>query len=73
MVVTTSGRHGKFVRLAWRSALGALAATAAPAWAAGQAARPEPVTFSKHIAPILQRSCQSCHRPPPAEARRCRC
>src|SRR5688572_8433095 len=23
----------------------------------------EPVTFSKDIAPILQRSCQQCHRP----------
>ncbi len=22
----------------------------------------EPVTFAKHVAPILQRSCQSCHR-----------
>ena len=21
------------------------------------------VTYSKHVAPILQRSCQSCHRP----------
>ncbi len=29
---------------------------------AQQAAAPE-VTFSKHIAPILQRSCQNCHRP----------
>src|SRR5918993_2642554 len=24
---------------------------------------PEQVTFTKHIAPILQRSCQNCHRP----------
>ena len=32
----------------------------APATAAGQAAE---VTFSKHIAPILQRSCENCHRP----------
>src|SRR5688572_1192881 len=22
-----------------------------------------PVTFTKHIAPILQRSCENCHRP----------
>ena len=29
---------------------------------AQQAAAPE-VTFTKHIAPILQRSCQNCHRP----------
>jgi hypothetical protein len=31
--------------------------------AAAQATTTEPVTFSKHIAPILQRSCQQCHRP----------
>src|SRR5918996_2150654 len=24
---------------------------------------PDQVTFAKHIAPILQRSCQNCHRP----------
>jgi hypothetical protein len=30
---------------------------------AGSAAAPEPVTFTKDIAPILQRSCQNCHRP----------
>lgn len=32
----------------------------------GQAAasgKPAPVTFTKHIAPILQQKCQSCHRP----------
>ena len=23
----------------------------------------EPVTFSKHVLPILQKNCQSCHRP----------
>jgi hypothetical protein len=28
-----------------------------------QVARYEPVTFTKDIAPILQRSCQNCHRP----------
>ena len=27
------------------------------------AAVPDEVTFTKHIAPILQRSCQNCHRP----------
>ena len=32
--------------------------TASSAWA-----QADPVTFSKDIAPILQRSCQSCHRP----------
>jgi mono/diheme cytochrome c family protein len=36
----------------------------APADLAGQAAAGKPaVTFNKDIAPILQRSCQSCHRP----------
>jgi hypothetical protein len=28
-----------------------------------QTSRKQPVTFTKDIAPILQRSCQSCHRP----------
>ena len=27
------------------------------------AATPQEVTFTKHVAPILQRACQSCHRP----------
>lgn len=32
--------------------------------AAGSARRPhQPVTYSEHIAPILQRRCQACHRP----------
>lgn len=31
--------------------------------AAAQAAPDRPVTFTKDIAPILQRSCQQCHRP----------
>ena len=33
-----------------------------PVISAGQVA-PAPVTFTKDIAPILQRSCQNCHRP----------
>ena len=41
----------------------ALAPFASPGVAARQTARSEPVTFAKDIAPILQRSCQSCHRP----------
>jgi mono/diheme cytochrome c family protein len=40
-------------------ALAALLALPAAAQAQAQAQ----VTFTKHIAPILQRSCQSCHRP----------
>jgi hypothetical protein len=39
--------------------LGLLAQQAAPA----PAAAPPAVTFTKDIAPILQRSCQNCHRP----------
>src|SRR2546423_1188391 len=27
------------------------------------AAKPEAITFTKHVAPILQKSCQNCHRP----------
>jgi hypothetical protein len=38
-------------------------ASSAPAPPGGQA-KPQPqVTFTKDIAPILQRSCQGCHRP----------
>ena len=49
----------------WRRMIAALAAPvmmlAMPAATAGQTR--EPVTFTKDIAPILQRSCQQCHRP----------
>jgi hypothetical protein len=40
--------------------LGAVLLASGPARAAGV---PDQVTFTKHIAPILQRSCQNCHRP----------
>ena len=40
-----------------------LAAAAAPAPALAQAGAEHEVTFSRDIAPILQRSCQKCHRP----------
>lgn len=40
----------------------ALAALGVPASAAAQAL-PDTVTYAKHIAPVLQRSCQNCHRP----------
>ena len=50
----------------WKLAAAALVAIALPgvpqAATAGQAGGGE-VTFTKDIAPILQRSCQSCHRP----------
>ena len=53
----------------WRGALAAgavaaLAAGVAPfALGAASAAVPDEVTYSKDIAPILQRSCENCHRP----------
>ncbi|MCY4078483.1 MAG: hypothetical protein OXH04_23970, partial [Acidobacteria bacterium] len=40
----------------------ALLLSAAPLSAA-TAAGEEAVTFAKHVAPILQENCQSCHRP----------
>jgi hypothetical protein len=40
----------------------ALVSVLGPAVGRGQAQTPQ-VTFSKDIAPILQRSCQSCHHP----------
>ena len=40
-----------------------LALVAAPAPVAAQGADADAVTFSKDIAPILQQSCQKCHRP----------
>jgi mono/diheme cytochrome c family protein len=49
------------------SVLGLLAALltplATPAPSAAQAGATRPVTFAKDVAPILQRSCQTCHRP----------
>ena len=42
--------------------LGAVALAGAPDLVA-QAARGDEVTFTRDIAPILQRICQGCHRP----------
>jgi mono/diheme cytochrome c family protein len=42
---------------------GLLALGAFPAQAAAQAQPARQVTFTKDIAPLLQRSCQTCHRP----------
>src|SRR5437016_1646111 len=36
---------------------------AAPIGAQAPTAKPVPVTFTKDVAPIFQRSCQTCHRP----------
>ena len=52
-------RVGRF-GIGW---IAVLAAGVAPVAAAGQAPADEQVTFTKDIAPILQRSCQRCHRP----------
>ena len=41
-------------------ALAGMAAAAAPA---GAQAASQQVTFAKDVAPILQRSCENCHRP----------
>ena len=38
-------------------------ANAAPAPTGDKTAPARPVTFTKDVAPILQRACQSCHRP----------
>ncbi len=38
----------------WRAELDAQAPAAAP---------PAEITYARHIAPILQRSCENCHRP----------
>ena len=43
--------------------VGLLAGLMMPASSAGQTAPREPITFTKHIAPIFQRSCVNCHRP----------
>ena len=52
----------KTSKLAGLLGLAALVVAASPHSAAAQAAPDEP-TFSRDIAPILQRSCQKCHRP----------
>src|SRR5688572_3990563 len=41
----------------------AFCAMAGPIAAQAQSANQPPVTFTKDVAPILQRSCQTCHRP----------
>jgi hypothetical protein len=41
----------------------ALAGLSASAGDAPSANAPEPVTFTKHVAPILQQKCQACHQP----------
>ena len=61
----TTKRSPRCTPVAWRLLLAAAAAAvvALPAPAAAQSANADDVTFSRDIAPILQRSCQKCHRP----------
>ena len=62
MVTATPRGYAGFVGLLVIAALVALAAL--PSLAAAQPADADAtVTFTKDIAPILQRSCQACHRP----------
>src|SRR5262245_58874021 len=42
--------------------LGATLAVTSSVDVTGQALQQGDVTFSKHVAPILQRSCENCHR-----------
>jgi len=64
LTVTESQRRlTAAVTIGWSLALAATAGVAAPRGSvAGQAAPPPEVTFAKDIAPILQRSCETCHR-----------
>src|SRR5262249_7183811 len=48
---------GKPISVATIQASGCLIARATPAKAEGE------ITFTKHVAPILQKNCQACHRP----------
>ena len=62
---TTTKGSPRCTPVAWRLLLTAAAAAvvAFPPPAAAQSANAGDVTFSRDIAPILQRSCQKCHRP----------
>jgi len=58
-----AGRSSSWRRAIGCGALAAVAALAPLRLIAAPPAVPDDVTFTKHIAPILQRSCQNCHRP----------
>ena len=53
------------MKIAWKPGSAALAVVALVALAppANAAERAAEVTFTRHVAPILQRSCENCHRP----------
>jgi hypothetical protein len=50
-------------QLGWLTSAFIVCATVVPLPAAAQSNSGRPVTFTKDIAPLLQRSCQNCHRP----------
>ena len=58
----TRWNAGLFVSRLVIAGFAAVGVTATSAVAAGQAEPHEQVTFAKDIAPILQRSCENCHR-----------
>src|SRR5215510_5739743 len=62
MAITASGMGCTFVRLTLSVTLGT-AAAATPSLAAGQSQPQRTATFTRDVAPIIQRSCQNCHRP----------
>src|SRR5947209_6968920 len=49
-------------RVAWTIVLGFIGTVLAPSASFGGQASTRAVTFTKDIAPILQRSCENCHR-----------
>ena len=60
-----SSGQPRFAAISWTLSLAALVACVMVSPVrifAGQAAK-QPATFARDIAPILQRSCQTCHRP----------
>ena len=61
----TTMRNSRSRPVAWHvfPAAAIAAVIALPAPVAGQTTTRDEVTFSRDIAPILQRSCQKCHRP----------
>ena len=62
MMTNESSVASRLGRLSTSLGLGVVAAVALATPATG-AEKDSQVTFSEHVAPILQRSCQSCHRP----------
>src|SRR5437762_6150780 len=59
------GRSHRFLGLSGVAVLGLSAAVnfAVPATPAAQAGAKDQATFTKDVAPIFQKSCQTCHRP----------